>query len=445
LGWLSSQGVPRRLTGLSLATLFLGLTRSVSALPPAEVRYEARRQETSVDVPRWNELERRLDAPAFPAAVDEIVHGMSLATYDLYLRQLSGHVSAPLGTGTTTFQTRYSLNAAGQQCWQYAFERLQALGYAVAYDPYTRSGQSLKNIVATIPGEVTPERIYVLGGHIDSMSEQVATLAPGAEDNASGASVVLAAAAALAGRRFESTIELVLFSGEEQGLWGSQAYVSDAISQGRDIRAAVTCDMVSYHTNEYGVLIEGESAWASLMQTMAEAVDTYTTLDRQFSYFSFGSDHVPFQDAGIPAILCIDLDWDEYPWYHRTTDTYVRTDPVFALEIGRAALATVSYLAVPREDSVDVPTTPAIALGLQVTPNPAWGAAFVSIDPARAGDGPLLVLDARGRVVRTIDRSNPPAGTSLAWDLTDRFGVAVRSGVYWLRVGPLSRPLVVVR
>jgi hypothetical protein len=203
--------------------------------------------------------------------------------------------------------------------------------------------------------------------------------------------------------------------------------------------------MVSYHTNEYGVLIEGEPAWASLMQTMAEAVDTYTSLDRQFSYFSFGSDHVPFQDAGIPAILCIDLDWDEYPWYHRSTDTYERTDPAFGLEIAKAALATVSHLAVPLGGSVGVPTAPPIALGLRVTPNPAWGAAFIAIDPSRTGNGPLLVVDARGRIVRTIERTDPLARTTLAWDLTDQLGVPVRSGVYWLRIGPSSRPLVVVR
>jgi len=98
----------------------------------------------------------------------------------------------------------------------------------------------VSNIIATLPGTVTPEQEYVLTAHYDSMGvhpDDYADLlvmlvdmfspsspAPGVDDNASGTSAVLEAARVLSQYPFESTIKFILFAAEEQGMVGSDYY-----------------------------------------------------------------------------------------------------------------------------------------------------------------------------------------------------------------------------
>jgi len=380
-------------------------------------------------------LEERIAPLAFAPVVDGMVARFDLATFDRYLRDVSGQNSVVIGGSSYTFTTRYSYSTGGAKSWQYAYERFQALGYQVRYQDYTHGSHALKNIIATKTGTVTPSRIYVLCGHLDSTSENANNMAPGAEDNGSGSAAVLAAAEVLKDEHFESTIEFVLFSGEEQGLYGSQAYVNEAVAQGRDIRDAVNMDMISYTIDEYGVSIEGGHTWATLMQAMADAVTHYTPLSYTYSYFSWGSDHVPFQDAGIPAILAIDLDWDQYPYYHSSGDTYARTNPGFAILIGKATLATVAQLAGP------IAPTTAVAGGrdtrLRLFPNPATSSLSFAGSALNA-DASVRIFDATGREVNQVRASQ-------AWDLRDDTGRAVPAGLYWARVGGESRRVIVVR
>ena len=384
-------------------------------------------------------LEEEVTPLTFSPVVDGIVDRFTLPIYDRYLRDVSGKNSVVIGGSSYTFATRYSYSTGGAKSWQYAYERFQALGYQVRYQNYTHSGHALKNIIATLPGQTSSKVIYVLCGHLDSTSQDAMNHAPGAEDNGSGAAAVLAAAEVLAGEEFDSTIELVLFSGEEQGLWGSEAYVAEAVAQGRDIRDAVNMDMISYTSSNYGVSIEGGHAWATLMQAVADAITTYTALSYEYSYISWGSDHVPFQDAGIPAILAIDLDWSDYPYYHSTGDTYERTNPAFAVEIGRAALATIAQLAGPLGTPVDVAAQGSRDVRLMAYPNPAAGPISLAGAALRGAEG-ITIVDAAGRSIRLL-RGMERA----SWDLRDRAGRPVEAGVYWARAGAESRKLVVIR
>ncbi len=390
----------------------------------------------------FDELDEVHPRVAFSPLVDEIVEAMSEESFTTWLRALSGEDEITVDGLPLTLETRYSPSSQGYSSRAWAYEQLVAMGYTVSFHEYTRSGYTLENVVATLPGTLTPWRIYVLGGHIDSISEQPSTLAPGAEDNGSGSAAILSAAAALAEYAFESTIEIVLFSGEEQGLWGSTAYVADALAAGRDLRAAVTFDMIAYYNDNYGVLIEGEPAWSDLMSAMADAVDAYTTLERQFSYYSFGSDHVPFQDRGVPAILCIDLDWDEYAAYHRSWDRFSETTPDLGTQIARAGTATIAQLARPVGAAVDVPDSVEPGPMLAVGPNPATLYASIAFSGLAEGER-IGIFDAAGRLVRHL----PPAARErrrVVWDLLTDAGSRVSSGIYWVRAGSLSRRLVVL-
>jgi hypothetical protein len=291
-------------------------------------------------------------ATDFAPVVQEMVDQVSGADYMQWIRNLSG---APIlvGGNPVSFTTRSTPTVGCDRAEQYVFEQLQALGYAdVQYDPYTFSSTSARNVVATLPGTVHPERIVVLGGHLDSTSPQASTNAPGANDNASGIAGLLIAAQILKQYSFENTIKIVAFTGEEQGLFGSTHFANAASGAGQQITDAVIMDMIGWKNVLNQIDIEGETAWLPLMTVMADAVTRYTSIAAVMRFNSFGSDHVPFQDVGYPAFLAIETEYDDYPCYHQTCDTTGWNQPTFGAETIKAVVATVANQAVVRQFSI---------------------------------------------------------------------------------------------
>ncbi len=372
----------------------------------------------------------------FSPEVGDIVHAMTFSGYDRTLRALSGEDSVEVGGARTLFRTRYTLCPEGRRAVEYARERLAAMGYTVDSTAYSIGGGTRVDLVARIQGVKTPNRVVVLGAHLDSISEKSWTLAPGAEDNAGGSAGVLTAAAALAGRRFDSTVELVLFTGEEQFLRGSSAYVKALQAAGAEVRGAVIFDMISFWKDRYGVLIDGNEASAPLMQLVGEAVDAYTGLSREFSNASLFSDHQAFEDFGVPAVLLIDRDYEAYPAYHRSTDVYANTDPRMGIEVARAAAAAVAQLAGPAPGGQQNPGRTGEGTALRLGPNPARAYVDIATDVPH----PVRIYDLSGRLVRRLS----PAPSGLRWNLTDGSGQRVPPGVYFLRNGGASERLVVL-
>ena len=63
------------------------------------------------------------------------------------------------------------------------------------------------------------------------------------------------------------------------------------------------------------------------------------------SLYAFGSDHVPYLNQGIPALLTIENDWNQYPDYHSTGDLPVNITLAMGREILKMNVATVAQLA----------------------------------------------------------------------------------------------------
>jgi len=83
---------------------------------------------------------------------------------------------------------------------------------------------TITNVVATLRGTTTPERVYVVSGHLDSRVTDILNaeaFAPGADDDASGVALVLELARVMASHPTEATIVFTAVAGEEQGLFGS--------------------------------------------------------------------------------------------------------------------------------------------------------------------------------------------------------------------------------
>ena len=263
------------------------------------------------------------------------------------LQEISGAVPFTYQGTPRTVSTRYYNTSDKTLVADYLADKMAGFGYIVTFQPFTVGSTSCRNVIATKIGTVYPDEYVIVGGHYDSTSSQPQTLAPGCDDNGSGASLVVEIARMAATYDFERSIQFVLFDSEEQGLNGSYHFVDEAVGASQTIIAAITADMVTYYSSHYGVIIEGESPWEWLMSIMESQTTTYTALTSRKDYNSWGSDHVPFQQAGIPAFLAIEWDWDDYLYYHSTQDnwSHVQATAHIGFEISQACAATLAEVA----------------------------------------------------------------------------------------------------
>ena len=242
--------------------------------------------------------------------------------------------------------TRHSDSTGFDEVATWAETALAVAGYTVTTQPVPRGGRRCRNVIADRPGPgAEPRDVVLVTAHLDSINlSGPAEPAPGADDNGSGSAGLLALARALASRPTVRDLRLILFGGEEEGLFGSIEFVAELPADERArIRAVLNMDMIGgRNTPEPGVLLEGAAVSQDVIDALAGAAGTYTDLAVTTSLHPFNSDHVPFIDAGIPAVLTIEADDSANPRPHTAADTVAAVDPDLAISILRMNLA---YLA----------------------------------------------------------------------------------------------------
>ena len=177
------------------------------------------------------------------------------------------------------------------------------------------------NTVAEIRGTEKPDEVVIIGAHLDSWD-----LGTGATDNGTGSMAVLAAARALvkSGVKPKRTIRFILFTGEEQGLNGSRAYVAAHKDEMSKISGVLVHD-----TGTGKVLTIGMMHNYAARETMdhvlyALAREKSIGLAEPSLRSEGGSDHVPFDEAGVPASWCIQEVANYEKDHHSQTDTLDR-------------------------------------------------------------------------------------------------------------------------
>jgi carboxypeptidase Q len=195
------------------------------------------------------------------------------------------------------------------------------------------------NTVAEITGSEKPDEVVIIGAHLDSWD-----LATGATDNGTGSTAVLEAARALkkSGVKPKRTIRFVLFTGEEQGLNGSKAYVANHHDELNKISAVLVHDSGTGKVLTIGLMgnYEARETIDRVMYPLARVKEiglAEPTLRKED-----GSDHIPFDEAGIPGFWCVQDIADYDKTHHSQADTLdrVRWDD---LTEGAQVLAVFAY------------------------------------------------------------------------------------------------------
>jgi hypothetical protein len=159
----------------------------------------------------------------------------------------------------------------------------------------------LYNVIADIPGEEKPDEYVIVGGHIDSWDG-----ATGTTDNGTGCATAIEAARILmkSGAKPSRTIRFMLWSGEEQGLLGSMAYVKAHPELMPKISAVLVHDGGTNYLSGIG----GTEAMQSDLNTVFTPV---MSLDSNYPFTvskveglrGGGSDHASFLSANVPGFF----------------------------------------------------------------------------------------------------------------------------------------------
>ena len=161
---------------------------------------------------------------------------------------------------------------------------------------FTNGPVEAANVVGEIRGREHPEEIFVVGGHLDSWD-----LAQGTTDNGSGSAATLGAADAIvrSGQRPRRTIRFVLFTGEEQGLDGSFAYMKQHQAELANHLGDLILDFGQGPVT--GFQLGGRDDLIPVFQPFAAALSNLHPVQVD-DHVESGTDTLPFSMAGLPGI-----------------------------------------------------------------------------------------------------------------------------------------------
>ena len=234
------------------------------------------------------------------------------------------------------------LGAGAHQLAQHYIQSELGKWSEVAYQTLdSRSGQHF-NWQITITGKRPDLAPFLVGAHYDTVPGS-----PGADDNASGVSALLALAELLATIQPKRSVHLVAFDLEEYGLVGSTACAQQWQKQGKPIYLMMSLEMLGYFSNQPGsqqyplevlkriypetgdfIALIGSEKTLFKMRSLKRHLKQAGALCEWLPVINQGkqipgtrnSDHAPFWDVGYPAMMVTDTAHLRNPHYHTASD-----------------------------------------------------------------------------------------------------------------------------
>jgi hypothetical protein len=262
------------------------------------------------------------------------------AAREALIFKITGDISADSLQGYVTWMqnmgTRFALANNHRNVAVSIKNRFIAMGYGdTKLDSFTITkiykgvsySQIQYNVIATLECDTPSDSICVIGGHYDNItgSGDPFTVAPGANDNASGVAAALEVARVFRKNGFipSTTIKFIAFGSEELGLYGSYSYAVNAFQTGMKIRFMLNNDMIAYEpvTDKTGwkVNINDYNNSHSLRWQAETICRKYTVLEPfNDNTHNNASDSYPFYTNGYKALFFFSELMD--PNYHTIND-----------------------------------------------------------------------------------------------------------------------------
>jgi carboxypeptidase Q len=193
-----------------------------------------------------------------------------------------------------------------------------------------------ENVVGEIRGHEKPDEAVILGAHLDSWD-----LGTGALDNGCNAALVIEAARAIkaTGLLPRRTIRFVLFSGEEQGMYGSWQYALGHRAELDKVRGVVVFDSGVGRMTGYSLTGRGdiEAGIREILKPLESWDIAHHTLEGDI-----GTDNWDFFLEGVPTLVAEQEEANYLPNYHAASDTFDKVD-IRELKINTAIAAVTAW------------------------------------------------------------------------------------------------------
>ena len=243
------------------------------------------------------------------------------------------------------------------------------IGLQVQLQQYKYGNYDITNIITGSQENLLSSKYYVIGAHYDSVPETY-----GADDNASGIAVLLELARYTMQEKISLPVRFVAFTAEEPPTFsthyqGSKVFVKSALENKDEILGAIILEMVGYTSNEqaYPLVLKwmgypskgnfigivgnrkskkfGQSIFQSFKKNEQLPVETlFVPFNGRILPDTRLSDHSPFWDAGLFAVMITDTAFFRNPNYHTPKDTFDTLDYFFMAELVKSLLITLKKL-----------------------------------------------------------------------------------------------------
>jgi len=315
--------------------------------------------------------------------VREIVDGVSEQNIEATIHKL------------VSFGTRNTLSSQGVvAARQWIFEQMKSysprLQVSLEHFKVKKQGErvirdvDLYNVVAVLPGSLTPETQILITGHYDSLNlvplpgepdgetldnvaertvkydwTKVDVPAPGANDDGSGTATVMELARVMSQYEFGKTLVFIAFAGEEQALLGSSLHAAEAHKQGVAIEAVFNNDIIGGEVSGNGRVGNGSVSLYSdeIMDSPSQSLARYArTIGERYipsmkvntvlmqDRLGRGGDHTPFQWEGYAAVR-FSTPNENYAHEHSATDLPEFMSVPYTARVARINAAAAASLA----------------------------------------------------------------------------------------------------
>jgi leucyl aminopeptidase len=229
-------------------------------------------------------------------------------------------------------------------------------------------GYAQKSVILTIPGTTHPDEVIVIGGHLDSIAPGGKnSVAPGADDDASGTATVTEIARVLLENDFrpERTIKLMAYAAEEVGLRGSLAIAKDYKKRGVHVVGALQLDMTNYQGSDRDIWLIDDHTSKAQNAFLVQLIESYVGASWGWDRCGYAcSDHASWHRYGVPASMPFEARFrDHNRSIHTKRDTlemsddnanhaltFARLGTAYAIELAKGSLGDGKALATRAAD-----------------------------------------------------------------------------------------------
>ncbi len=305
--------------------------------------------------------------------------------------------------------------AALQNTLDWLKNKYLSYGYTVSQmqeDSYTYQGSTAacKNLIVTKIGTLYPNTYVIVDGHYDSIT------GTGTNDNGSGVVTILEIARLLQNVPTEYSIKFINFSGEEDGLYGSQHYVSSIVNGTNpkmSIRvvfnmdeiggvAGMTNDTITCERDENNNPSTNNASSATKTNELIKCVGLYSPLKTQLSY-AYSSDYMPFQ-ANNEVIIGI-FETNETTHKHTATDLLIYMDPTYVYNVAKASIGATMHFAIATPLLNDEKSK--TDYNVSFFPNPTKEELNINLGSIAENSYTFTLIDINGKIVFSKTFSDP--------------------------------------